>query len=331
MNPVPDQTRHLPPNPDLDQLRRQAKELLNEARSGSEHARSRLGDVATPCLADAQFALAREHGFASWPRLKAALDGAHGAVRRAEIPDRHLQPTTFGPKQFLDSARRSGWSPGRLPKTLVFAFQHVIARVLEASDDFSEQPEMAVGNGRFFISATDPAIAVSCMSPGSAFVGQVENQVALGGASEFVIVNLAGGLGPDTTSGSVAVVESAVRDDGLSDHYLGPGDVVDADDDLTERLLHSVRTVDPATRRHVSWTNPAVFRQIQAERDHYASQGVTIVESEIASLFAVCRALGVAASAVVVITGNPDVGDMVDWPAIAATQQRVFDAVVTTT
>ena len=49
----------LPARPSLEQLRKQAKEKL-------EHLR--LGDPAAT-LADAQFALAREYGFESWPKL----------------------------------------------------------------------------------------------------------------------------------------------------------------------------------------------------------------------------------------------------------------------
>jgi uridine phosphorylase len=143
-------------------------------------------------------------------------------------------------------------------------------------------------------------------------------------------LNLAGGLGPDVAVGDVAVVEAAVRDEGISDHYLAPGDVVDADEDLTESLLAAVRLLDPNVRRHVSWTNPAVFRQTQAEHDHYVGEGVTIVESEIASLLAVCSAHGVAAGAVVVVSANPDVDDEpVDWNTMSTTQRQALSAVIT--
>ena len=322
-------TRSLPERADLDQLKRQAKDLLRAAQGGDPGALERLGGRPTPCLADAQFVLAREHGFASWPRLKASI-ATDGGVRLADRARRHLEPTTFSPAAFLDAARRNGWTPGRLPEAMVFAFQPAIAGFLAESDDFEEQPEMAVGNGRYFITVADPAVAVSCMSPGSAYVGQVENQLALGGASRFVILNLAGGLGPDVAPGDVAVVESAVRDDGISDHYLAPGDVVDADGALTESLLAAVRAHCPTARRHVSWTNPAVFRQTQAEHDHYVAAGVTIVESEIASLLAVCAAHGVAGGAVVVVSTNADVDDeAVDWNTMSNTQRQALSAVIT--
>ena len=68
----------------LDQQKKQARELLRAIRAGNEDAVSRLrlrhsrwaaSDAATVrqlvALHDAQFVLAREQGFASWPKLKA--------------------------------------------------------------------------------------------------------------------------------------------------------------------------------------------------------------------------------------------------------------------
>jgi ankyrin repeat protein len=68
-------------HPNLDQLRRQAKELL-EAFTAGEHAavaevnaHYRDADPANFALHDAQLVLARSYGFDSWPKLKAYADG----------------------------------------------------------------------------------------------------------------------------------------------------------------------------------------------------------------------------------------------------------------
>lgn len=64
-------TRTLPDHPNLDQLRRQAKELHQAAAVGDPTAIERMASVAKDVsLSTAQLALAREYGFASWPRLK---------------------------------------------------------------------------------------------------------------------------------------------------------------------------------------------------------------------------------------------------------------------
>jgi ankyrin repeat protein len=57
----------------LEQLRKQAKELVRAARAGDQAALTRLGDLPT-ILASAQLALAREHGYPSWPALVHAVE-----------------------------------------------------------------------------------------------------------------------------------------------------------------------------------------------------------------------------------------------------------------
>ena len=68
----------LPERPDLDQLRRQAKELRDAARAGEPGARARLAayDLAAApvTLAAAQLAIAREHGASSWAQLRATIE-----------------------------------------------------------------------------------------------------------------------------------------------------------------------------------------------------------------------------------------------------------------
>jgi hypothetical protein len=77
-------TRRLPPHPDLDQLRRQAKELLEAFRAGDTTAITQVqahyhGAESTAfALHDAQVVLARAYGFDSWPKLKAFVDGVTG-------------------------------------------------------------------------------------------------------------------------------------------------------------------------------------------------------------------------------------------------------------
>ena len=74
-------TRSLREHPDLDQLKRQAKELLQafsagEIKSVAEvNAHYRDADPANFALHEAQLVLARAHGFDSWPKLKAHVDG----------------------------------------------------------------------------------------------------------------------------------------------------------------------------------------------------------------------------------------------------------------
>lgn len=66
----------LPARPDLEHLRRAAKELLRRSQAGRPDAvgrfRAHAPDIA-PTLSAAQLVIAREHGFASWAHLKSLV------------------------------------------------------------------------------------------------------------------------------------------------------------------------------------------------------------------------------------------------------------------
>jgi len=91
-------TRRLPQQPSLEQLRKQAKDLLEQYRAGDPSAVEEVNrferhpDPATFALNDAQRVLARAYGYESWPKLKAFVDGANitrlaAAVQAGDIDE----------------------------------------------------------------------------------------------------------------------------------------------------------------------------------------------------------------------------------------------------
>ena len=74
-------TRILREHPDLDQLKRQAKELLSGFLAGQPDAAAEVNthyhdaDASDFALHDAQLVIARAYGFESWPKLKGYVDG----------------------------------------------------------------------------------------------------------------------------------------------------------------------------------------------------------------------------------------------------------------
>ncbi len=75
-----DSPSRLPARPSLEQLHKQAKDLLREYRGGDncaalERFRAAKGRrQPKPPLADAQFVIAREHGFDTWAKLKRHIE-----------------------------------------------------------------------------------------------------------------------------------------------------------------------------------------------------------------------------------------------------------------
>ena len=70
------ESRELPLHPNLDQYKKQAKDLLKALQAKDPKAFQRIRqfhphgrELSEPALADAQFVLAREHSFESWPKF----------------------------------------------------------------------------------------------------------------------------------------------------------------------------------------------------------------------------------------------------------------------
>jgi hypothetical protein len=82
-------TKSLPPNPSLEHLKYQARDLFNALKRGNAQAFARAREfdpkftrmsddeirAAKASLADAQLIVAREYGFDSWPKLKHHVEG----------------------------------------------------------------------------------------------------------------------------------------------------------------------------------------------------------------------------------------------------------------
>lgn len=119
-------TRTLASHPDLDQLRRQAKELLNGYRSGDAgseaevQAHYRDAHRDSFALHDAQLVIARAYGFDSWPRLKAHVEGltAQHFIRAAQANDRGTVASMLAARPDLVDAQ---WSYGDERRALHYA------------------------------------------------------------------------------------------------------------------------------------------------------------------------------------------------------------------
>jgi hypothetical protein len=103
----------LPVRPSVEQLRKQAKELLRDCKSSEIGALDRVlrykPRATDPQLADAQFALAREYGFESWPKLVASLEqhpadprsAPHGLSTRGTLYQIDWKANQLAPRQPL--------------------------------------------------------------------------------------------------------------------------------------------------------------------------------------------------------------------------------------
>jgi len=137
------------------------------------------------------------------------------------------------------------------------------------------------------------------------------------GADTFVRVGTSGSMQADIPSGTLGVIQAAIRDEGTSLHYLPVEFPAVADLDITQALVRGVRDVGRPYRVGVSQSKDSFYGQHRPERmpvaarlrDRWAAWtagGAICSEMEAAPIYIVASTLGVRAGGIMMILGNPE-------------------------
>lgn len=142
----------------------------------------------------------------------------------------------------------------------------------------------------YLLTKSDHRVAVAGgFGAGAPVVGALVEAFAVWGVSRFFWLGIAGGLQPELQTGDLVLVETAVRDEGTSHHYLPSEPMVAATTPLTESVAQAISQAKLPCQKGATWTTDAPYRETAAAVARYQQQGVQTVEMEVAALFAVAR------------------------------------------
>jgi uridine phosphorylase len=122
--------------------------------------------------------------------------------------------------------------------------------------------------------------------------GLLEEVIAFG-CRKFIVCGGAGVLQKDIAVGHLIVVSAAVRDEGLSYHYLPPDREVQADPRVVAALERALQQRGVPYRVGKTWTTDAPYRETRAMVAQRQAEGCLTVEMEAAALLAVAQYRGV--------------------------------------
>jgi uridine phosphorylase len=118
---------------------------------------------------------------------------------------------------------------------------------------------------------------------GAPVAAMVLEQLAAVGVRQFISIGAAGCLQPGFEFGDIVVCTGAIRDEGVSHHYLPTQKFAYPSETLTEALRSELGDV----RSGLAWTIDAPYRETVAEARSYQAEGIVCVEMEAAALFAI--------------------------------------------
>ena len=136
---------------------------------------------------------------------------------------------------------------------------------------------------------------------GSTLIAELAEEMAVMGAKKMIMMTWAGALQPGLKAGDIVVCNRAIRDDGVSQHYLPPAKYIDGDLALANQLAAAIRARGAACSIGPTWTTAAPYRETREEILQYQSEGVQVVEMESAGLFTIGQVRSIPTTAVVVV------------------------------
>lgn len=224
---------------------------------------------------------------------------------------------------------RGAYGDEPAPENVVITFQASLVRKGQQSGIIAED----VMPGAQLFATAESAVGVAHASIGAPALAILVEELIVLGARRFVIVGTAGTLQRDVKIGQAVLCDGAIRDEGVSYHYLDDDSPAEPSAVLSSLLAETMKVGGPPFIEGRTWTIDAPYRETIEEARHYRDQGVLTVEMEASALFAVATCRKVEAAALFAVS---DLLDELDWsPSFGAevtaeTQISLLQSAVTT-
>lgn len=143
-------------------------------------------------------------------------------------------------------------------------------------------------------------VAIYRAYPGAPASGMLMEELIASGAKRILVLGLAGSISPKVRMGDLVLPTWAIREEGLSYHYLRPEVVPKPSSRLTSSLRRCMKDV-PFHEGGV-WTTDAIFREVPAKVRRYAERGALAVEMECSALMSIAMYRKIEFAALLTIT-----------------------------
>ena len=248
----------------------------------------------------------------------AALDGRFHcaycvlAVPYPNFPDKHLATPLVTPQRFLEYARASGCLEGfEPPKGVLLIYKRSLMASLVESHAAQEETRIPQLTSAYRLPRTGGAVGLlGDFGIGGPVVSILVEEHAALDVRYFFSLGLAGGLQSDGRIGDIVLCTRAIRDEGVSHHYLAADVEAMPSRHFTEAIARELSRRGVAFQRGATWTIDTPYRETVDEVRHYRAAGVLTVEMEAAALFAVASVRGVEAASAFVLS---DLLGETDW------------------
>lgn len=204
----------------------------------------------------------------------------------------YANPSVFLPDNLLREARRQKSVPkGHVPTICVLdpdgdlvAYLRTLARVRTCRSWPCYHTDLYEFEHEGFLYGI-----IGCAVGGS-FAVLLAEQLFVSGCELLISITSAGQITPYLEPPYFVLIESALRDEGTSYHYLPPSRYAHLNQSLHEALLNAFDHFSPRVETGKVWTTDAPYRETEHAIGEACKEGILAVEMEAASLYAFAEA-----------------------------------------
>ncbi|HAP43311.1 MAG: hypothetical protein A2087_11130 [Spirochaetes bacterium GWD1_61_31] len=205
--------------------------------------------------------------------------------------DKYKAESIFAPSDFLAYMRRSGLlkADEPAPEAVILSYQRSLF------DYVVQNHPVRFHDGYFknhlaYLEETGGKVAIAghfgIGAPAAAIM--LEELIAFG-CHRFISLGTAGSLVAGLNPGHLVLCTGALRDEGVSYHYIPGGSPALPDETMTAALENRLIGNGLAYRKGLTWTIDAIYRETRVEMEQHIARGTLVVEMEAAALFTVAR------------------------------------------
>lgn len=209
--------------------------------------------------------------------------------------DKYDAPALFSPEEAV--AEQGDGLPD-VPPAIVLGYQEELTEVVMGRADAEARIEMVRSQSVYPLSDTVGYVPVHERGIGAPVTATVTENVIAAGAEVVVMLGGCACLDRDVAPEAAVLPTEAIRDEGVSYHYLPAAEPVTATAGLVDTLEAALAEAAFETPRGRTWTTSAMYRETVPEVEQYRDEGVVSLDMESAALWAVCRYRGVDAATV---------------------------------
>ncbi len=247
---------------------------------------------------------------------------------------KHSFDPFFTPQELIEFEKKNGVNFGfSIPKGVIFVYHNSLLKYIEKTEKLI--PVENVFAGKFYLhEGLNSMVGISGgFGIGAPAVTTVMEELIAFGVKNFISIGTAGGLQKSLNIGDVVICDKAIRDEGVSHHYLEAGKYSITSKELTTSFKNQLDKNNLNPIIGSTWTIDAPYRETVEELKNYQKEGVLTVEMEASALAAVAQFRNVNFATGYIVSDS--LADLVWNPQFSASNvkenlQKVYHSAVET-